>query len=94
MSQSLGVRNFSKKGLAAMCIYEDLYAAAIRERQAQGLSGVESLQPIVTEAKRLAAASELLALSRSELEAKANAVKGCNSSWGSYSTFSSSQFAE
>ena len=94
MCQSLGVRNFSKKGLAAMCIYKDLHAAAIQERQAKGLSGVESLAPIVAEAKRLAAASELLALNRSELEAKANAVKGCNSSWGSYSTFSSSAFAE
>ncbi len=93
MSQSLGVRNFSKKGLAAMCIYEELYAAAIRMRQAQGLSGVESLVPIVREAKRLAETSELLALSRIQLEAKATTVKS-DSSWGSYSTFSSSHFAE
>jgi hypothetical protein len=94
MSQSLGKRNFSKKGLAAMCIFEDLYLAEIQARQAKGLSGVESLVPIIAHAKRLAATSELLALSRCELEAKANAVKGSYSSWGSYSTFASSQYIE
>ena len=94
MCDSLGKRNFSKKGLAAMCIFEDLHLNAIQERQEKGLSGVESLVQIIAHAKRLAAASELLALSRSELEAKANAVKGCYSSWGSYSTFSSSQYIE
>ena len=92
MSQSLGKRNFSKQGLAAMCIYEDLLHEALQKRAAEGKSGVESLTPIVNEAKRLSATSELLALSRAELEAKATAVKGRYSSWGSYATFSSQQF--
>jgi hypothetical protein len=93
MCQSLGKRNFSKKGLAAMCIFEDLYIAAIQERQALGLAGIKSLAPIIAEAKRLAETSELLQLSRAELESRAAAVKGCYSSWGSYSTFSNGLYA-
>ena len=92
MSQSLGKRNFSKKGLAAMCVYDALYCAELAKRQANGLEGVESLTPIVEKAKSIAIASEMLLLNRSELEALAEQVKGKYSSWGSYATFSSSQF--
>jgi hypothetical protein len=92
MSQSLGKRNFSKLGLTAMCIYEQLLHAALQARALQGKSGVESLSPIVNEAKSLAESSELLQLPRVELEARATAVKGRYSSWGSYATFSSQQF--
>ena len=92
MSQSLGKRNFSKSGLTAMCIYEQLLHEALQKNALLGKRGVESLSTIVNEAKRLAATSELLQLPRTELEAMAAAAKGRYSSWGSYATFSSRQF--
>jgi hypothetical protein len=94
MSRSLGKKNFSKQGLAAVCIYEMLFARELQKNASEGIRGVDSLIPIAEEAKRQAMTSELLLLSRAELEEKATQVKGKNSSWGSYSAFASDVFNE
>jgi hypothetical protein len=79
MCDSLGKKNFSKKGLAAICIYENL-------------SQLDEAGPDVTEkVKALVQDSELLKLSRTELETLAAESKGPNVNWGSYSRFASGQ---
>jgi hypothetical protein len=79
MCESLGKKNFSKKGLAAICIYETLYDNSENE-------------PAVTEkVKALVQDSELIKLSRTELETLAAELKGPNVNWGSYSRFASGQ---
>jgi hypothetical protein len=86
MSQSLGKKNFSKKGLIAICLFNEMFSAATVK------GPIQSLVPIIEEAKERAATSELLLLKRPELEAKAKESIGTNSSWGTYSTFSSTFF--
>jgi hypothetical protein len=79
MCDSLGKKNFSKKGLAAICIYENLTQA--------GEAGPEVTEKV----KALVPDSELIKLSRTELETLAAEAKGPNVNWGSYSRFASGQ---
>lgn len=88
MCDSLGKKNFSKMGLAAIVINHELK----KEAREKGPLTVEISTAIHNETIEKAMVSPLLKLKRSELEKLAADVKGPYQNWGSFSGFDSSNF--
>jgi hypothetical protein len=89
MCDSLGKKNFSKVGLAAMIIENELK----QEARSKNFAMSTALSfAILTQAKEQAKTSPLLQLKRVELEAMAAEVKGPYQNWGTFADFASDKF--
>ena len=79
MCQSLGKKDFSKIGLLAIIHYEEMVT------QNKGIIEASFLKDALVKAM----SSDLLKLSRKEIEDMATEVKGKYCNWGSYASYSS-----